>query len=65
MIKEYDFNPLYADKYTVDKYITTERGMFELATDFVFKSTEQTIDSGKMCVVAIDSGIEKESVVVE
>ena len=65
VIKEYDFNPLYVDKYTVDKYVTTERGMFELKTDYVFESTEQAIDSGRLCVVAIDSGIEKESVVVE
>lgn len=64
VIKDYDFNPMYADKYTVDKYITTERGMFELKTDYVFESTEQTIDSGKMCAVAIDGNIEKESVVI-
>ncbi len=65
IVKDYDFNPLYADKYTVDEYITTERGMFELKTDYVFESKEEVIDAGRMCVVAIDGSIEKESVVIE
>lgn len=37
-----------------------------LKTDYKYASTEQTIDSGRMCAVAIDySGITVESVVVE
>lgn len=65
IIRFYDFSTLYADNYTVDERITTERGLFELKTSYVYESTEQTIDSGKMCTVTIDlNGIDAESVVI-
>ena len=47
------------------RYVTAD-GAYMLKTDYKYSSTEQTIDSGKMCAVAIDySGITVESVVVE
>lgn len=47
------------------KYVTAD-GAYMLKTDYKYTSAEQTIDSGKMCSVAIDySGITVESVVVE
>lgn len=47
------------------KYVTAD-GAYMLKTDYNYTSTEQTIDSGRMCAVAIDySGITVESVVVE
>lgn len=46
-------------------YVTAD-GAYMLKTDYKYTSTEQTVDSGKMCAVAIDySGIAVESVVVE
>lgn len=64
ILRFYDFSTLYADNYTVDERITTERGLFELKTSYVYESAEQTIDSGRMCVVSIGGDIEKESVVI-
>ena len=47
------------------RYVTAD-GAYMLKTDYKYSSTEQTVDSGKMCAVAIDySGITVESVVVE
>lgn len=66
IVKDYTFNASNADKYTFDKYITTNNDMFALQTIYKYKSTEQEIDNGKMCSVAIDyTGITVESVVVE
>lgn len=65
VIKDYVFSTNDADKYTFDKYITTNNDMFTLQTIYKYTSTEQTIDSGKMCSLAIDyTGIQAESVVV-
>ena len=48
-----------------NKYVTAD-GAYMLKTAYKYTSTEQTVDSGKMCAVAIDySGITVESVVVE
>lgn len=66
VIKDYVFSTEYSDNYTFDKYITTNNDMFALKTIYKYESTEQEIDSGKMCSVAIDyTGIKVESVVVE
>lgn len=47
------------------KYVTAD-GAYMLKTAYKYTSTEQTVDSGKMCAVAIDySGITVKSVVVE
>lgn len=47
------------------RYVTAD-GAYMLKTDYKYTSTEQTIDSGKMCSVAIDyTGLTVESVVVE
>ena len=47
------------------RYVTAD-GAYMLKTDYKYTSTEQAIDSGKMCAVAIDySGITVESVVVK
>ena len=46
-------------------YVTVD-GAYMLKTEYKYTSTEQTIDSGKMCSVAIDyTGLTVESVVVE
>lgn len=65
IIKDYVFSALDADKYTFDKYVTTNNNMFALKTIYNYESVEETIDIGKMCSVAIEtSGITVESVVV-
>ena len=65
IIKDYVFSTVNAEKYTFDKYITTNNDMFALKTIYNFESVEQQIDAGKMCVVSIDySGLTVESVVV-
>ena len=65
-IKDYVFNVGKAYLYDYDNYITTNNGMFSLKTIYNYDSTEETIDSGKMCSVAIDyTGITVESVVVK
>ena len=47
------------------KYVTAD-GAYMMKTEYKYSSTEQTVDSGKMCAVAIDySGITVKSVVVE
>ena len=64
-IKDYVFNVVNADKYTYDKYVSINNGMFSLKQIYDYRSTEQAIDSGKMCSVALDyTGITVESVVV-
>lgn len=66
VIKDYVFNTEKADLYTYDKYITTNNNMFALKTIYNYESTEQEIDAGKMCSVALDyTGLTVESVVVE
>lgn len=66
VIKDYIFSVADADKYIYDKYITDNNDMFSIKTIYNYESTEQTIDSGKMCSVAIDyTGLTVESVVVE
>ena len=66
VIKDYTFSTMYKENYTYDKYITTNNDMFALKTIYNYESTEESIDSGKMCAVAIDySGLTVESVVVE
>ena len=66
VIKDYTFSTMYKENYTYDKYITTNNDMFALKTIYNYESVEESIDSGKMCAVAIDySGLTVESVVVE
>lgn len=65
IIKDYTFNAMYANNYVYDRYITTNNDMFSLKSIYTYASTEETIDSGKMCSVAMDyTGIQVESVVV-
>ena len=65
IIKDYVFETANAEYYTFDKYITTANTMFSLKTIYNYYSNEETIDSGKMCAVAIDyTGLDVESVVV-
>lgn len=65
VVKDYLFSTNDADKYTYDKYVATDNDMFALKTTYTYASTEQAIDSGKMCSVAIDyTGIQVESVVL-
>ena len=47
------------------KYVTAD-GAYMLKTAYKYTSTEQTVDSGKMCSVSIDySGLTVESVVIK
>ena len=47
------------------KYVTAD-GAYMMKTEYKYSSTEQTVDSGKMCSVALDyTGLTVESVVVE
>ena len=46
-------------------YVTAD-GAYMLKTDYKYTSTEQTVDSGKMCSVSIDyTGLTVESVVIK
>ena len=46
-------------------YVTAD-GTYRMKTEYKYTSTEQTIDSGKMCSVAIDyTGLTVESVVIK
>ena len=66
VIKDYKFNTDKASAYEYDKYITTNNDMFALKTIYTYTSAEETIDSGKLSVVAIDyTGLTVESVVVK
>ena len=63
IIKHYILN--VSDGEYDSKYVTAD-GAYMMKTEYKYTSTEQTIDSGKMCAVAIDySGITVESVVVK
>ena len=65
IIKDYVFNTKKANLYEFDKYITTDNDMYALETVYNYNSAEETIDSGKMCSVALDyTGLNVESVVV-
>ena len=66
IIKDYVFNTKKANLYEFDKYITTDNNMYALETVYNYNSAEETIDSGKMCSVAIDyTDLTVESVVVK
>lgn len=63
IIKHYILN--VSDGEYDSKYVTAD-GAYMMKTEYKYTSTEQTIDSGKMCSVAIDyTGLTVESVVVE
>ena len=63
IIKHYILN--VSDGEYDSKYVTAD-GAYMMKTEYKYASTEQAIDSGKMCAVAIDySGITVESVVVK
>ena len=62
IIKHYILN--VSDGEYDSKYVTAD-GAYMMKTEYKYTSTEQTIDSGKMCSVAIDyTGLTVESVVV-
>ena len=63
IIKHYILN--VSDGEYDSKYVTAD-GAYMMKTEYKYTSTEQTIDSGKMCSVAIDyTGLTVESVVVK
>ena len=65
IIKDYVFNTKKANLYEFDKYITTDNDMYALETVYNYNSTEETIDSGKMCSISLDyTGLTVGSVVV-
>ena len=65
IITDYTFNTEKSSLYEYNKNYVTADSAYKLKTEYKYTSTEQTIDSGKMCSVAIDyTGIQVESVVV-
>ena len=63
IIKHYILN--VSDGEYDSKYVTAD-GAYMMKTEYKYNSTEQTIDSGKMCSVAIDyTGLTVESVVIK
>ena len=63
IIKSYVFDTTNGE-YNSD-YVTAD-GAYMMKTEYKYNSTEQTIDSGKMCSVAIDyTGLTVESVVIK
>ena len=66
IITDYTFNTEKSSLYEYNKNYVTADGTYKLKTEYKYTSTEQSIDRGRMCAVAIDySGITVESVVVE
>ena len=65
IITDYTFSTKKSSLYEYNKNYVTADSAYKLKTEYKYTSTEQTIDSGKMCSVAIDyTGIQVESVVV-
>ena len=65
IITDYTFNTEKSSLYEYNKNYVTADSAYKLKTEYKYTSTEQTIDSGKMCSVAIDyTGLTVESVVV-
>ena len=64
VIKNYVFN---TDNGEYDAEYVDADTVFKLNTSYKFTSTEQTIDSGRMCAVSIDTTpfVNVESVVIE
>ena len=66
IITDYTFSTEKSDLYEYNKNYVTADSTYKLKTEYKYTSTEQSIDRGRMCAVAIDySGITVESVVVE
>ncbi len=65
IIVDWVFNTDRKAVYAYDEYINTNNNMFTLKTIYNYESAEESIDSGKMCSVALDyTGITVESVVI-
>ena len=55
VITSYTLDTDKADLYEYDKELISNNGKFAMKTEFLFTSSEQAIDSGKMCSVKIDT----------
>ena len=65
VITNYIFETSKKASYSYDSNYLDAEDAYKLKTEYKYTSTEQTIDSGKMCSVAIDyTGLTVESVVV-
>ena len=65
IVTDYTFNTEKSSLYEYNKNYVTADSAYKLKTEYKYTSTEQTIDSGKMCSVAIDyTGLTVESMVV-
>lgn len=54
VVANYLFNTTKRQKYSYNSKYVTDDDKFSLRTEYTFESTEQTIDSGRMCAVPID-----------
>ena len=54
VVVNYLFNTTKRQKYSYNSKYVTDDDKFSLRTEYTFESTEQTIDSGRMCAVSID-----------
>ena len=65
VITNYIFETSKKASYSYDSNYVDAEDAYKMRTNYTFNGTEQTIDTGKMCSVAIDyTGIQVESVVV-
>ena len=66
VITNYIFETSKKASYSYDSNYVDAEDAYKMRTNYTFNGTEQTIDTGKMCSVAIDyTGLTVESVVVE
>ena len=67
IITDYTFSTEKSNLYEYNKNYVTADGAYRLKTEYKYTSTEQSIDSGKMCVIkVVTSDLSSvESVVIE
>ena len=67
IITDYTFNTEKSSLYEYNKNYVTADSAYKLKTEYKYTSTEESIDSGRMCVIkVVTSGLSNvESVVVE
>ena len=54
VITNYILETAKANLYEYDKELISSNEIFAMKTEFLFTSSEQEIDTGKMCAVKID-----------
>ena len=54
VVVNYLFNTTKRQKYSYNSKYVTDDDKFSLRTEYTFESTEQEIDTGRMCAVSVD-----------